>query len=675
MKRSIDGVEKGRSPSWSQSGASTANVKVGFHPTSLEQYLSPIDKLPTFSIGIMGESKESLAREGCCESLEFHLNASTSLSGGGGGEARAGTVHLRQVNDLASARYKSRSDGGSNDTNSSLAARQYARSWGVPTPVFMPVGTKGAVKATTTLETLGENLKAPHRGVGEIDGSTSRSTTPHMPICLANTYHLLNAPTPEVVSALGGLHKFEGYDGGMLTDSGGFQMVSLGGFCTIDENGVTFENPYANERGRAANVVSVDEGLKGQEGSNGVRGTNSKEGVDSGAISNSTSNSIVSSSSDTSKNAQEGTPSFGPSSPTSNSLPPPPVPGSGQLGARMTTEVVEMKVGGENGEEETVLSMTKVTNHYRKVTLRPEDSIISQNLLGADIIMALDDVCSSLTPIDDPRLKEATERTVRWIDRCRQAHQRKHDQSLFPIVQGGLDMRPGGLRDYCLEEFGKRENGGATSPGFAIGGLSGGESKHLFWRVVHHCCKSLPPLKPRYLMGVGYPVDVVVCTALGVDMFDCVYPTRTARFGVALTDPGCLDLKKKESNGNGKSKPRLIDESCHCDACRVGYTRERLREMYMGGTEEPGGSHTLAIQLITAHNITYMMSLVRRMRDAVLAGQGKFEGFVRKFIETRYPLGVKVDAKGKRVVVDAEKDGEWIPFWVLEALGAVNINF
>jgi len=229
----------------------------------------------------------------------------------------------------------------------------------------MPVGTKGAVKATTVLEMLGEGTISPNTGISAHPGLTSSTTTPPIPICLANTYHLLNAPTPEVVSKLGGLHKMEGYNGGMLTDSGGFQMVSLGDLCTIDENGVTFDNPYAVE-------------------------------------------------------------------PTSTSTPTP-------------TPTVE-----------PTTTTTTTTNHYRQVSLRPEDSIYSQNLLGADIIMCLDDVCSSLTPIDDPRLQEATERTVRWLDRCQNAHGRRSDQSLFPIVQGGLDVRPGGLRDYCLTEFGRR---------------------------------------------------------------------------------------------------------------------------------------------------------------------------------------------------------------------------
>ena len=120
-------------------------------------------------------------------------------------------------------------------------------------------------------------------------------------------------------------------------------------------------------------------------------------------------------------------------------------------------------------------------------------------------------------------------RSVRWLDRCIAAHQRPKEQNLFAIVQGGLDVSPGGLREQCVQEMVKR-----NLPGYAIGGLAGGEDKDTFWRVVAHGTAGLPLNKPRYVMGVGYPLDLVVCVALGADMFDCVYPTRTARFGVAL---------------------------------------------------------------------------------------------------------------------------------------------
>merc|ERR1712136_467171 len=156
---------------------------------------------------------------------------------------------------------------------------------------------------------------------------------------------------------------------------------------------------------------------------------------------------------------------------------------------------------------------------------------------GSDIMMALDDVVAS-TVVDAERIKEATHRTLRWIDRCIKAHKNPMTQNLFGIVQGHLDRD---LREYSLKEMIKRD-----LPGYAIGGLSGGEAKDDFWKVVTISTDLLPPTKPRYCMGVGHAVDLVVCVALGVDMFDCVFPTRTARFGVALVPTGALRLKKAQ---------------------------------------------------------------------------------------------------------------------------------
>ena len=165
------------------------------------------------------------------------------------------------------------------------------------------------------------------------------------------------------------------------------------------------------------------------------------------------------------------------------------------------------------------------SDNKKIIVMRPEDSVKTQLSIGSDIIMQLDDVVSSVTA-DDERFEEATYRTLRWLDRCIEEKGTKTDGSLFAIVQGGLDVGIGGLREVCLEGFRRRDH---KIPGYAIGGLAGGESKDDFWRVVHQCCSALPPNKPRYLMGVGYPLDLVVCTALGVDMYDCVYPTRVAR--------------------------------------------------------------------------------------------------------------------------------------------------
>lgn len=155
----------------------------------------------------------------------------------------------------------------------------------------------------------------------------------------------------------------------------------------------------------------------------------------------------------------------------------------------------------------------------KPMLLKPEDSIRCQNEIGADIIMQLDDVVSSVAT-DDDRFRIATFRTLRWYDRCVQAHNFPEKQNLFPIMQGALDVSKGGLRELCLAGFRCRDRKEKRIPGFAIGGLAGGESKEEFWKVVDHACQHLPDDRPRYLMGVGYPIDLVVCTALGVDQYD-----------------------------------------------------------------------------------------------------------------------------------------------------------
>ena len=232
--------------------------------------------------------------------------------------------------------------------------------------------------------------------------------------------------------------------------------------------------------------------------------------------------------------------------------------------------------------------------------------------------MQLDDVVSSVSD-DIERFKEATSRSIRWLDRCILAHKRPQQQNLFGIIQGGLDISEGGLRDLCLEAMIQRD-----LPGYAIGGLAGGEDKGSFWRVVAHvifitlfffffdclnailsfqCAAKLPSNKPRYVMGVGYPLDLVVCVALGADMFDCVFPTRTARFGVALVSKGSIRLKGAENAALYES----VDSECSCVTCR-DYTRAYLHLLFKENCP-------LASQLLTRHNISYMMRLMRTMRQ------------------------------------------------------------
>jgi queuine tRNA-ribosyltransferase len=260
--------------------------------------------------------------------------------------------------------------------------------------------------------------------------------------------------------------------------------------------------------------------------------------------------------------------------------------------------------------------------------LTPELSMEIQNSIGADIIMVLDDVVSS-TCEDMTRMKEATERTIRWLDRCIDAHKRPSEQNLFAIVQGGLDES---LREWSLKETIARD-----TPGFAIGGLSGGESKDQFWRVVSQCTARLPDLKPRYVMGVGYPLDIICCVALGADMFDCVYPTRTARFGTALVAGGQMRL----SQSSFKNDRRVIDDKCRCRGCsELKISRAYLHPL--------AGKEPVAARIITEHNIVFMMDLMAKVRESI--AKGDFERFVADFLKGMY------------------KNGTCPPHWVRECL-------
>jgi queuine tRNA-ribosyltransferase len=183
-------------------------------------------------------------------------------------------------------------------------------------------------------------------------------------------------------------------------------------------------------------------------------------------------------------------------------------------------------------------------------------------------------------------------------------------------------------------------------PGYAIGGLAGGESKDQFWRVVAHACKRLPRDKPRYLMGVGYPLDLVVCTALGVDMYDCVYPTRTARFGTAFVPEGLIKLKQSTFADD----LRPIDATCTCTTC-AQYTRASLH--FLVKTESIG------CQLVTVHNLAYMLRLVRTMRAAIV--EGTYAAYVNDFLQLQFP-----DGSYPQWVRDALADAE-VP---VEAFGA-----
>ncbi|KAJ2842584.1 hypothetical protein GGI22_007504 [Coemansia erecta] len=223
------------------------------------------------------------------------------------------------------------------------------------------------------------------------------------------------------------------------------------------------------------------------------------------------------------------------------------------------------------------------------------------------------------------------QRSIRWLDRSIKAHKRPTEQNLFPIVQGGLDER---LRTISAQELVKR-----ASPGYAIGGLSGGEAKGSFWRMVTLSTDILPTNKPRYCMGVGYAEDLVVCSALGVDMYDCVFPTRTARFGNALVRTGSLSLRQ----GKYKADFTPIDKDCDCSTCK-NFTRAYL---HTSVTKETTGCH-----LVTVHNIAFQMRLMRDIRYAIVRDQ--FPAFIRDFIKTRF--------------------GKTVPLWIVESLKSVNVD-
>ncbi|KZO98911.1 tRNA-guanine transglycosylase [Calocera viscosa TUFC12733] len=350
-------------------------------------------------------------------------------------------------------------------------------------PTFMPVATQGALKGLTAqqVEALGVTLM------------------------LNNTYHLNLRPGTKVLDAAGGAHKFQGWRKNLLTDSGGFQMVSLSSFTKITEEGVLFASPFTGE-------------------------------------------------------------------PT---------------------------------------------------MLTPEESIGIQHSIGADIIMQLDDVVHSLTT--GPRVEEAMWRSIRWLDRCIAKHKssgRTDRQNLFAIVQGGLSPD---LRQKCLDEMIKRK---PDLPGYAIGGLSGGEEKDVFWQIVKLCAEQLPEDRPRYCMGIGFAEDLLVCVALGVDMADCVFPTRTARFGVALTNDGPLNLRLERH----RTSFFPIDEDCPCPTCSSGVSRAALHDLV---TRE-----TVAAQAITQHNVVFQAAVMGGARDAIMEGrfpQYLKDFFRRYFADVAYP--------------------------------------
>jgi queuine tRNA-ribosyltransferase len=234
--------------------------------------------------------------------------------------------------------------------------------------------------------------------------------------------------------------------------------------------------------------------------------------------------------------------------------------------------------------------------------LSPERSMEVQMRLGADVIMAFDECPPSTAPRE--AVLEATERTTRWARRSREAH-RRSDQWLFGIVQGGVleDLRERSAADLVAMDF----------PGYAVGGLAVGEERPVRERVLDHVEPHLPREKPRYLMGVGTPEDILEGVARGIDMFDCVLPTRNGRNGQLFTREGRLSIR----NARYRDDPRPPDPECACYTCRTA-SRAYLRHLHMAG-------EITAATLMTIHNLTHYLDTLRRMRQSILLG--RFEEF------------------------------------------------
>lgn len=254
--------------------------------------------------------------------------------------------------------------------------------------------------------------------------------------------------------------------------------------------------------------------------------------------------------------------------------------------------------------------------------------------------MQLDDVIATTSP-DHARIVEAMHRSIRWLDRCMTAHQKPESQNLFCIIQGGLDLD---LRRQCCEQMVARD-----TPGIAIGGLSGGEAKAEYCKVVDTCTGMLPDGKPRYVMGVGYPEDIVVSIALGADMFDCVWPTRTARFGNAITSVGNLNLRNTQFAYDFGP----VEDGCKCTCCRprseggLGITRAYIHHT---AAKETAGAH-----LLSMHNVHYLLDLLRQVREAVV--EDRYPAFLRRYFKMLY---------------DGQK--EKYPVWAVDALRGVGVD-
>jgi queuine tRNA-ribosyltransferase len=245
------------------------------------------------------------------------------------------------------------------------------------------------------------------------------------------------------------------------------------------------------------------------------------------------------------------------------------------------------------------------------VEITPERSVEIQNALGADIIMAFDECTPH--PADEALARTGVRRTLSWLDRCLKAHGRSDDQALFGIVQGSVYPA---LRTSCAEAV-----VAADLPGYAIGGVSVGEGHALLCEITAHTAPLLPENKPRYLMGVGLPEDLLAAVGYGIDLFDCVVPTRFARSATLFTARGRIRLSHRRYRRDAYP----IDLSCDCAACAGGFSRAYLHHLF-------AANEILSAILASIHNLRFYQRLMADARSAIAAGD--FEAFRRDFMET-----------------------------------------
>jgi len=251
-----------------------------------------------------------------------------------------------------------------------------------------------------------------------------------------------------------------------------------------------------------------------------------------------------------------------------------------------------------------------------KHLLSPEKSIEIQNALGSDIMMAFDECVSY--PAEHSYVESSVYRTTRWLERCKAAHREPEKQSLFGIMQGGMY---GDLRRISAEQITELD-----LPGYAIGGLSVGEPKELMYEILDGCINLLPEDKPRYLMGVGTPDALLEGVALGIDMFDCVLPTREARHGKAMTRDGSVNLRNSKYTEDFSP----IDEECGCYCCK-NFSKAYLRHLVMA-------KEILGATLLSIHNLTFLTGLMAGARDAIEAGSGAFEVYKQEMLNRYYSV-------------------------------------